>query len=114
MNCPLCSLQSNPNETIFYQDDLVTVVRTKDLKSHAERLMVLINRHSTNPNLVERDNAKVRLIEVSKTRFQGDFYLLQDTHSRILNHWHMIASSLDPKSDDYQQMLATDRELIRK
>ena len=111
MTCPLCKINSR-DDIIFHQDHLVTVCRTKDLKGHHERLMVLLNRHAIEPNRVEHDNARVRLVMVGRQRFQGDFYLLHDTFSRIHDHWHMVASRLDPNADDYEQILATEKEHI--
>lgn len=111
MTCPLCEI--NPTrDVIFHRDDLVIVCRTKDLKRHRERLMVLVNRHVTEPNQVEYDNAIAQLITIGRQRFQGDFYLLHDTFSRIHDHWHMVASRLDPNADDYEQILATEKEHI--
>lgn len=44
-NCPLCALNIQ-KEKIFYQDNAFFVLRTKKLKGHKERIMIVYKRTS--------------------------------------------------------------------
>jgi len=112
LSCSLCRI--NPlDDLVFYHDNLVTVCRTKDLKGHNERIMVILNRHDKNPSLEYINHARKHLIRVGRHKFLTSFFILHDTFSRVGDHWHLVASDLDPETEDYEQMLKTERELIR-
>ncbi len=109
-DCPFCLLPQNmwAKETIFYMDDLLVVMRAKDLKGHKERLVAVVHSHQDfNPYLEAYLMAK--LIETGRSAFRQDFVVLRDTFSRFAGHAHMIACLEDPEAEDYKQVLGTER-----
>jgi len=44
MECPLCNLKLK-EEVVFYEDEFIVILRTRDLKGHQERIMVVWKAH---------------------------------------------------------------------
>jgi len=104
---------ARPGEVVFYEDDRVAVVRTKDMKGHRERIMVVVKRHSREVPEAEARYAIRRLVEVGRRVFDGDFLILEDTHSRWRDHWHRVSSKLDPAAEDYDLILKTEFTVVK-
>ena len=105
VNCPLCNLKEVP----YYEDDFISVVRTKNMKGHQERLMVVWKEHLVNLPSYQEAYAIMRLIEVGKKQFYytPKFILMEGTFQSIKSHWHIVATDLNPESDDFRQILKT-------
>lgn len=106
--CPLCNL--NPTSEVFFlRDPHISVVRTKKMKGHRERVMVLTNDHvEAVPNWLF-DHAVEKAIEVGKRVFNytPKFVVMESTYASIRDHWHLVLSDLDPKSEDFELILKT-------
>ena len=104
--CPLCSLTS---EVPYYEDDFIAIVRTKTMKGHQERLMVIWKDHVISIPTVQETYAILKLIEVGKRQFNYTykFVIMEGTYQTIKNHFHLVATDLDPKSDDFWQIMKT-------
>lgn len=109
--CPLCDLAEKENaEKVFYEDDEIIIVRTKDLKGHKERIMVVSKGHVRNISFELFEHAMMKLIEIGKKAFSyyPKFVVMEGTFQRLKKHWHIVASDLDPNTEDYYQILHTD------
>lgn len=106
--CPLCNF-SNSGEKIFYEDDKIIIVRTKKLKSHQERIMVVSKDHVANVSDSLWNYALYKLIETGKKVFDytPKFVIMEATFANIKTHWHLVATDLNPESDDFLQILKT-------
>jgi len=107
-HCPLCNL--NLKEEIIYGEyGPFLVLRTKDLKGHRERIMIVHKRHVHNVEWKEFEAAIEFLIEIGKKAFDyaPKFVIMDTTFATITEHWHLVCTDLDPKSDDFQQILGT-------
>ena len=106
--CPLCGLKSE-RETVFYEDECIIIVRTKDLKGHRERIMVVARQHqSTIPDtMVAHAFNKVEEVGRRVFHYTDRFVILAKTFATIPEHWHKVCSDLDPTATDYQQVLET-------
>jgi hypothetical protein len=107
-NCPLCALDVQ-KEKIFYEDDSFIVLRTKKLKGHRERIMIVYRRHQPVIPEKEYERALNILSKIGREAFKytPKFVILDSTFASINNHWHLVASDLDPKSEDFDQILST-------
>jgi len=108
MGCPLCNLDPG-KEVFFYRDLHIAVVRTKKLKGHVQRIMVLTNEHVETVPQWLFDHAISKLIEVGKKVFSytPKFVIMEGTYASVRDHWHLVASDLDPESEDFEQILRT-------
>ncbi len=106
--CPLCCL-SLEEEKVFYEDDLFRVLRTRKLKGHRERVMIMLKKHEdpVSPGTFAR--ALEILTETGKKLFcyTPKFVIMDSTFASVRGHWHLVATDLDPKSEDFDQILAT-------
>lgn len=106
--CPLCSLNLE-EEVILGEYGPFLVLRTKDLKGHRERIMIVIKRHVHNIPFSLYEEAIDFLYEVGKRVFSytPKFVIMDNTFATIREHWHLVATDLDPNSEDFQQILKT-------
>ncbi len=104
--CPLCNLN---NEHRFYEDSEVIIVRTKNLKGHDERVMIVSKRHNEVITPMFESLALNRMEEVGKTIFTytPKFVIMDMTFATVKDHWHRVCTDLDPKSEDFEQILET-------
>ena len=107
-SCPLCSLNLK-KEKIYYDDTSFLVLRTKDLKGHKERIMVVYKPHEHTLPYRAIERALDLLSEVGRKVFSyaPKFVIMDTTFATINDHWHLVATDLDPKSKDFDQILAT-------
>jgi len=108
LNCPLCSLDLK-KEKIYYEDRSFIVLKTKTLKGHKERIMIVHKRHD---HTIPYKNYERALDIVSKIGgkvfcYTPKFVIMDTTFATINDHWHLVATDLDPKSEDFNQILAT-------
>ena len=106
--CPLCNLNLK-EEVILGEYGPFLVLRTKDLKGHRERIMIVIKRHVHNIPFKLYEEALNFLVEVGKRVFSytPKFVIMDSTFATIREHWHIVATDLDPNSKDFQQILKT-------
>ena len=106
--CPLCNLKLE-DEVIHGEYGPFLVLRTKDLKGHKERIMIVYKEHVHRINWKEYDAAIEFLIEVGKRVFNytPKFVIMDSTFATITEHWHLVCTDLDPKSDDFDQIIKT-------
>ena len=108
LNCPLCELDLK-KEKVFYEDESFIVVRTKTMKGHRERIMIVYKRHDHTIPYKAYERALTILSETGRKVFKytPKFVIMDTTFATINEHWHLVASDLDPKSEDFDQILAT-------
>lgn len=112
-SCPLCNLDPE-KENILYEGGGFLVVDTLRKKGHKERIMLLTKKHGVDHPRQLLEDAIEALMMVGMRVFEGDFCLLSDKFSSTKYHWHIVASDLDPNTEDYQQMLETPFILIQR
>jgi hypothetical protein len=95
-SCPLCSIPLR--EKIIYQDDLIYLAETKELKGHKVRLMAVIKRHSAEPTFEERVLCTVKLYN-NMRKSGGDFFIVNNDHCSVPDHWHLMACDADGHAD---------------
>jgi hypothetical protein len=106
--CPLCNIKRN-EEVIFYENDDIIILETKKKKGHKERIMVVWKDHVVDLPDESWHYAMFKLIEIGKKVFSytPKFVIMEGTFATIKHHWHLVATDLDPNSEDFKQILAT-------
>lgn len=107
--CPLCKLDLS-EEKVFYRDDFFVVIRTKDLKGHKERIMIVSMAHVRLPTMSREIDVAVEILERIGRRvfnYAPKFVIMDSTFATIKQHWHLVASDLDKNSNDFEQILKT-------
>jgi hypothetical protein len=96
-------------EKIFYADQSFIVLRTKTLKGHRERIMIVYRKHEHTISYKAVERALDILSKIGRKVFSytPKFVIMDSTFATINDHWHLVASDLDPKSEDFNQILAT-------
>lgn len=107
-SCPLCSLNLK-KEKIYCEDRSFIVLRTKDLKGHKERIMVVYKRHEHTIPYKALERALDLLSDIGRKVFSytPKFVIMDATFATINDHWHLVGTDLDPKSKDFDQILST-------
>jgi len=108
LSCPLCELDLK-NEKIYYEDESFIVLRTKTLKGHRERVMIVYKKHEHTIPYKAYEHALHILSNIGRKVFSytPKFVIMDTTFATINDHWHLVATDLDPKSEDFDQVLAT-------
>lgn len=104
--CPLCNI--SPKDIISSSRDFF-IANAKNKKGHRERIMVVSSRHVTYvPSWLE-GHAVDWLIKVGRSVFaySPKIVILSPMYGSVQNHWHYVATDLDPKADDFEQILKT-------
>lgn len=107
--CLLCELDLS-KEKFFYKDNFFVVIRTRDLKGHRERIMIVPIQHIKLPTMSLEVEVAVGILERIGRRvfkYAPKFVIMDSTFTTIKQHWHLVASDLDPKSTDFEQILVT-------
>jgi hypothetical protein len=106
--CPLCKLDLK-KEKIYYDDRSFLVIRTKDLKGHKERIMVVYKQHEHTIPYKALERALDLLSDMGRKVFSytPKFVIMDATFATINDHWHLVGTDLDPKSKDFDQILST-------
>jgi diadenosine tetraphosphate (Ap4A) HIT family hydrolase len=110
--CPLCGVWNREPQNVFYQDEEKVVIRTKYLKGHRERIQVVWKEHVREIPQEARDRALKVLEEIGKGVFSytPKFVIMEGNlakQSTVPDHWHLIASDLNPRAEDFEQILGT-------
>jgi hypothetical protein len=108
VQCPLCRLDLK-KEKIYYDDKSFLVLRTKNLKGHRERIMIVYKQHEHTIPYKAFERALDLLSDIGKKVFSyaPKFVIMDTTFATINDHWHLVGTDLDPKSKDFDQILAT-------
>ena len=108
LKCPLCELDLR-EEKVYFEDDSFIVLRTKKLKGHKERVMIVSKRHEHVLPFRAVERALDILAKMGRKLFcyTPKFVIMDSTFATINDHWHLVATDLDPKSEDFDQILAT-------
>jgi len=103
--CPLC--YALLYEQTLYQDDNFSVIRTKTMKGHIERLMIIYTRHQAtiNNELIGQAHMILRVLAQKLFGFTDYVYILEQTFATIRTHWHLVMSDLG--GEDIDQMRIT-------
>lgn len=106
--CPLCELDLQ-KEKIYFEDRSFIVLRTKALKGHRERIMIVYKRHDHTIPYKAFEHALDMLTQIARKVFSytPKFVIMDTTFATINDHWHLVVTDLDPKSEDFDQILAT-------
>jgi len=107
-NCPLCTIDLN-KEKVFWEVPAFVIMRTKDLKGHRERIMIVYKAHRHEIPYEAYEAALDALIKIGKKVFKyaPKFVIMDSTFATINEHWHLVATDLDPKAVDFDQILKT-------
>jgi len=108
LNCPLCELDLK-REKIYYEDKSFIVLRTENLKGHRERIMIIHKQHQHSIRYKAYERALDILSKIGREVFSytPKFVILDSTFATINDHWHLVVTDLNPKSEDFDQILAT-------
>jgi hypothetical protein len=108
LHCPFCELDLT-SEKIYYEDRSFIVLKTKDLKGHRERIMIVYKKHQHTIPYKAFERALDILYEIGKKVFSytPKFVIMDLTFATINDHWHLVVTDLDPRSEDFDQILAT-------
>jgi hypothetical protein len=108
LNCPLCELNLK-EEKVYFEDDAFIVLETKKLKGHRERIMIVYKRHEHELPYRVVERALDLLTKIGRKLFSytPKFVIMDSTFASISDHWHLVATDLDCKSEDFDQILAT-------
>ena len=108
LKCPLCELNLK-EEKVYFEDDTFIVLRTKKLKGHQERVMIINKRHEHELPYRAVERALDILAKLGRNlfRYTPKFVIMDSTFATINDHWHLVATDLYPKSEDFEQILAT-------
>jgi hypothetical protein len=106
--CPLCVLDLE-KEKKYYEDKSFIVLKTKTEKGHKERIMIVFKRHEhTIPqNMFEHALDVLSKIGKEVFAYTPKFVIMDTTFATINDHWHLVATDLDPKSQDFNQIIST-------
>lgn len=106
--CPLCNLNLE-KEKKYYEDRSFIVLRTKTEKGHRERIMIVFRRHEHTVPLRAYEHALDVLTKIGRRvlSYTPEFMIMDTTFATVNDHWHLVATDLDPQSEDFNQILAT-------
>lgn len=107
MSCPLCKVWEREPENVLWQNKFYALVRTKDLKGHKERVMLLSKKHIKHNHDIR--GALKGAIYAILTAFNYTYkaIVLDGKFGSIPDHWHLCITDLEEGSEDHQQMLGT-------
>lgn len=105
MLCPLCEISKREPENILWEGKDWEIVRTKNLKGHKERVMILQKEHDKNQlyNIPKNINLKLKQI----FNYTYKIVIMEGRYGSIPEHYHLCVTDLDPKSNDFEQILGT-------
>ncbi|MBW2671977.1 MAG: glycosyltransferase family 2 protein [Deltaproteobacteria bacterium] len=98
-SCPFCTIPTR--EHLLYNDSLVYLVRTKDMKGHKHRVTVATHRHASEPNFHELTRAYAVLYHYMSKLGLREWCIVDRTYARWPDHWHLVAC--DAYTDDPEE-----------
>lgn len=100
--CPLCNIPYDPAEKILERGDTYFICETKDKKRHKQRVMIVTTSHGP---ICRKEQERLHTTFEIFCRYHftsPTVCILQDRHSSISGHFHIVAS--DWKGNDIKQM----------
>ncbi len=109
--CPLCNL---PDTEVLMEFPRWRVARTKTMKGHKERIMLYHKDHVKTLDEQSVGEAFLLLMAISQKFFSHakQWAIFEPVYATVPDHWHRVASDLDPGSEDHEQILKTPRLVI--
>jgi hypothetical protein len=109
--CPLCAI---PHEEVLMEFPRWRFARTKTMKGHKERVMIYHKDHAKTLDEQSVGEAHMILLTVGQKFFSytKQWGIFEPVYATVPDHWHRVASDLDPGSEDYEQILKTPRLII--
>lgn len=106
--CPFCILDLK-KEKVYYENNSFVVLSTDDLKGHRERIMIVSKQHKHSIPQRAYEHALNTLVKIGIRvfRYVPKFVIMDTTFATVNDHWHLVATDLDPNSEDFDQILAT-------
>jgi len=108
-NCTLCLVWEREPENVLYEDEKWAVVRTLNLKGHRERVQIVLKEHRANVTAKEEEESIRILNQVCREVFSYTYkaIILKGTFGTIPEHFHLVATDLEPGCEDFYQILGT-------
>lgn len=109
--CPLCNI---PDAEVLMEFPRWRIARTKTMKGHKERFMIYSNDHVKTLDEQSVGEAFLMLMTISHRFFShtNTWAIFEPVYATVPDHWHRVASDLDPAADDHEQILKTPRLVI--
>jgi hypothetical protein len=109
--CPLCTI---PPEEVLIEFPRWRMSRTQTMKGHKERLMIYYKEHAKTLDEQSVGEAHMILLTIGQKFFYytKQWGIFEPVYATVPDHWHRVASDLDPGSEDYEQILKTPRLII--
>jgi hypothetical protein len=109
--CPLCKI---PLGEVLAEFQRWKLVRTKTMKGHKERLMLLHKEHVRTLDEGSVGEAYLLLMKAGSKFFSytDKWAIFEPVYATVPDHWHRVASDLDESAQDYSQILKTPRMVI--
>ncbi|HYY92777.1 MAG TPA: hypothetical protein VE955_12385 [Candidatus Dormibacteraeota bacterium] len=109
--CPLCSM---PDQEVLIELPKWRLARTKTMKGHRERLMLLFREHVKLLDEQSVGEAYMLLLTMGQRLFSyaNQWAIFEPVYATVPDHWHRVASDLDARSEDYEQILKTPRLVV--
>jgi len=110
-DCPLCNI---PDKEVLEEYARWKLVRTKTMKGHRERLMLLSKEHVKSLDEQSVGEAYLHLMRIGSRFFSyvKQWAIFEPAYATVPDHWHRIISDLDSKAQDHEQILKTPRTII--
>ena len=111
LRCSLCNI---PQREVLMEFQRWKLVRTKTMKGHKERLMLLHNEHVRTVDEGSVGEAYLLLMQAGSKFFSytDKWAIFEPVYATVPDHWHRVASDLDESAQDYGQILKTPRMII--
>ena len=109
--CPLCNI---PDQEVLAEFPRWKLARTRTMKGHRERLMIYHNDHAKALDEQSVGEAHMLLMTVGQRYFSyaEQWAVFEPIYATVPDHWHRVASDLDPGAEDHEQILKTPRLII--
>jgi hypothetical protein len=109
--CPLCKI---PPAEVLAEYERWKLARTKTMKGHKERLMLYHKDHVRTLDEGSIGEAYLLLMKAGSKFFSytNTWAIFEPVYATVPDHWHRVASDLDEKAQDHEQILKTPRMII--
>jgi len=109
--CPLCNI---PGQEVLAEFPRWRLARTKTMKQHRERLMLYHREHVKTLDEQSIGEAYMLFLTIGRRYFSytDRWAVFEPVYATVPDHWHRVASDLNPGSEDYEQILKTPRLII--
>ena len=110
-SCPLCKI---PDHEVLADFPRWKLARTKTMKGHKERLMIYYKEHAKSLDEQSVGEAHMILMTMGPKFFSyaKEWAIFEPVFATVPEHWHRVASDLDPASEDHEQILKTPRLVV--